>query len=103
MAAWECSSIAIGAYRPLPWCDVDVAFGARRTSTLLPRTRVSYTGWGVVAGPRMLVSVHALGSRGGHCDNTGFPYPRFGPEPGLAEGIAIYGIIIAVMILGYIK
>ena len=43
---------------------------------------------GVTVGPRMLVSVHALGSRGGHCDNTGFPYERFGPEPGIANGIA---------------
>jgi imidazolonepropionase-like amidohydrolase len=32
--------------------------------------------------------VHALGSRGGHCDNSGFPYERFGPEPGIANGIA---------------
>jgi imidazolonepropionase-like amidohydrolase len=43
---------------------------------------------GVTVGPRMLVSVHALGSRGGHCDNSGFPYERFGPEPGIASGIA---------------
>ncbi len=43
---------------------------------------------GVAVGPRMLVSVHALGARGGHCDNTGFPYQRFGSEPGIAEGIA---------------
>jgi imidazolonepropionase-like amidohydrolase len=43
---------------------------------------------GLTAGPRMLVSVHALGARGGHCDNTGFPYQKFGPEPGIAEGIA---------------
>jgi imidazolonepropionase-like amidohydrolase len=43
---------------------------------------------GVVAGPRMLVAVHALGARGGHCDETGFPYNRFGPEPGLEQGIA---------------
>jgi imidazolonepropionase-like amidohydrolase len=43
---------------------------------------------GVTVGPRMLVSVHALGSRGGHCDNSGFPYERFGPEPGIAKGIA---------------
>ena len=43
---------------------------------------------GVIPGPRMLVAVHALGARGGHCDNTGFPYQRFGPEPGIAEGIA---------------
>src|SRR3954469_7787092 len=43
---------------------------------------------GIIPGPRMLVAVHALGARGGHCDNTGFPYQRFGPEPGIAEGIA---------------
>jgi imidazolonepropionase-like amidohydrolase len=43
---------------------------------------------GVIAGPRMLVAVHALGARGGHCDETGFPYERFGPEPGIEHGIA---------------
>jgi len=43
---------------------------------------------GVVVGPRMLVAVHALGARGGHCDASGFPYERFGPEPGIANGIA---------------
>ena len=43
---------------------------------------------GVVIGPRMLVAVHALGARGGHCDNSGFPYERFGAEPGIANGIA---------------
>jgi imidazolonepropionase-like amidohydrolase len=43
---------------------------------------------GLALGPRMLVAVHALGARGGHCDNTGFPFRRFGPEPGLADGIA---------------
>jgi imidazolonepropionase-like amidohydrolase len=43
---------------------------------------------GIAAGPRMLVSVHALGARGGHCDQTGFPYRRFGSEPGIEEGIA---------------
>jgi imidazolonepropionase-like amidohydrolase len=43
---------------------------------------------GMTVGPRMLVAVHALGSRGGHCDNTGFPYQRFGAEPGMADGIA---------------
>jgi imidazolonepropionase-like amidohydrolase len=43
---------------------------------------------GVALGPRMLVAVHALGARGGHCDTTGFPYERFGPEPGIASGIA---------------
>ena len=43
---------------------------------------------GVVTGPRMLVSAHPLGARGGHCDLTGFPYNFFGREPGIAEGIA---------------
>jgi len=43
---------------------------------------------GQTIGPRMLVSVHALGARGGHCDNNGFPYERFGSEPGIENGIA---------------
>jgi imidazolonepropionase-like amidohydrolase len=43
---------------------------------------------GVAVGPRMLVSVHSLGTRGGHCDTSGFPYERFGAEPGIARGIA---------------
>jgi imidazolonepropionase-like amidohydrolase len=43
---------------------------------------------GIVPGPRMLVAVHSLGSRGGHCDRTGFPYLLFGRETGIADGIA---------------
>jgi imidazolonepropionase-like amidohydrolase len=43
---------------------------------------------GVTPGPRMLVSVYALGARGGHCDMTGFPYLLFGRETGQAQGIA---------------
>ena len=43
---------------------------------------------GLIVGPRMLVAVHALGARGGHCDNTGFAYQRFGAETGIADGIA---------------
>jgi imidazolonepropionase-like amidohydrolase len=43
---------------------------------------------GVVPGPRLLVAVSALGARGGHCDETGFPYGTFGDESGLAQGIA---------------
>jgi|KBSMisStaDraftv2_1062788.scaffolds.fasta_scaffold130328_2 imidazolonepropionase-like amidohydrolase len=43
---------------------------------------------GLTPGPRMLVSVYALGARGGHCDTTGFPYMRLGKETGPAEGIA---------------
>ena len=43
---------------------------------------------GFAVGPRMLVAVHALGARGGHCDTTGFPYQRFGAETGIADGVA---------------
>jgi imidazolonepropionase-like amidohydrolase len=43
---------------------------------------------GVVPGPRILAAVHSLGARGGHCDETGFPYDRFGYESGPIDGIA---------------
>jgi imidazolonepropionase-like amidohydrolase len=43
---------------------------------------------GVVPGPHLLVAVHSLGARGGHCDETGFPYQRFGRETGIEDGIA---------------
>src|SRR3954452_13611989 len=42
---------------------------------------------GVVPGPRMLVSVHALGSTGGHCDGSaGFRYGPFQRESGPEDG-----------------
>jgi imidazolonepropionase-like amidohydrolase len=42
---------------------------------------------GEVPGPRMLVSVHAIGSTGGHCDDTaGFRQGLF-PETGPGEGV----------------
>jgi imidazolonepropionase-like amidohydrolase len=38
---------------------------------------------GVVPGPRMLVAVHALGSTGGHCDDSaGFRFGIFNRETG---------------------
>ena len=43
---------------------------------------------GVVVGPRILAATYALGARGGHCDETGFPAGTFGPEAGVAKGIA---------------
>jgi imidazolonepropionase-like amidohydrolase len=43
---------------------------------------------GVVPGPRMLVAGSSLGARGGHCDQTGFPYMLFGKESGIENGIA---------------
>jgi imidazolonepropionase-like amidohydrolase len=43
---------------------------------------------GVVPGPRMLVSVHALGSTGGHCDESdGFRYGLFAHESGPEDGV----------------
>jgi imidazolonepropionase-like amidohydrolase len=42
---------------------------------------------GVVPGPRMLVSVHAIGATGGHCDNNGYRAGATGQETGPAEGI----------------
>src|SRR5207302_1767129 len=44
---------------------------------------------GKVAGPRMLVAVHAIGARGGHCDPTaGYRPDIFRREPGTDEGVA---------------
>ena len=43
---------------------------------------------GVVPGPRMLVSVHAIGTTGGHCDETGYREGAFGKETGPAQGVA---------------
>jgi len=42
---------------------------------------------GKIDGPRMLVSVHALGATGGHCDMTGYRYNVFGRETGIEDGV----------------
>ncbi|HXL22220.1 MAG TPA: amidohydrolase family protein [Candidatus Dormibacteraeota bacterium] len=42
---------------------------------------------GVVPGPRMLVSVHAIGATGGHCDENGFREGAVGSETGPAQGV----------------
>jgi len=42
---------------------------------------------GIVPGPRMLVSVHAIGATGGHCDDNGFREGATGTETGPAQGI----------------
>ena len=43
---------------------------------------------GVVPGPRMLVSVHALGATGGHCDESaGFKFGLFSHETGPEDGV----------------
>jgi imidazolonepropionase-like amidohydrolase len=43
---------------------------------------------GIVPGPRMLVSVHAIGTTGGHCDDTGWRSGALGKENGPEEGVA---------------
>src|SRR6202162_2983430 len=43
---------------------------------------------GKVPGPRMLVSVHAIGATGGHCDETGYRSGIFGHETGPEQGVA---------------
>ncbi|HZA91430.1 MAG TPA: amidohydrolase family protein [Gemmatimonadales bacterium] len=44
---------------------------------------------GFVTGPRMIPSAHALGIRGGHCDDTGWApgVNELGPEQGVADGV----------------
>ncbi len=42
---------------------------------------------GKIPGPRMLVSVHAIGSTGGHCDATGGLRQGLLPEPGPEVGV----------------
>src|SRR5437868_5770149 len=42
---------------------------------------------GVVAGPRMLVAVHAIGATGGHCDDTGWREGAVGKETGPEVGV----------------
>ena len=97
---WNADLIA-GLRRTIPEATLRAAEFARRT-VLAGFTTVRDVGSsdyidvglrnaiaaGLVVGPRMLVSVHALGARGRHCDNSGFPYERFGTEPGIAHGIA---------------
>ena len=43
---------------------------------------------GIVEGPRLIVSVHALGATGGHCDEQGgFRFGLFGHESGIEDGV----------------
>ena len=43
---------------------------------------------GLILGPRILAATNALGARGGHCDETGFPENTFGEESSIEDGIA---------------
>jgi imidazolonepropionase-like amidohydrolase len=97
---WNADTVA-GLRRTVPEATLRAAEFARRT-LLAGFTTVRDVGAGdyidvglrnaiasgVAVGPRMLVAVHALSARGGHCDTNGFPYQRFGAEPGIANGVA---------------
>src|SRR4029078_13434319 len=80
---WNADAVA-GLRRTIPESTLRAAEFARRTllagfTTVRELGGGGYAGVGrrdaiasgLTAGPRMLVSVHALGARGGHCDNTG--------------------------------
>lgn len=43
---------------------------------------------GTIPGPRMLVAMHAISARGGHCDPTAGYRPGLLPEPGIEHGVA---------------
>jgi imidazolonepropionase-like amidohydrolase len=43
---------------------------------------------GKIVGPRMLVAVHGIGARAGHCDPTAGYRPDLTKEPGIEEGVA---------------
>jgi imidazolonepropionase-like amidohydrolase len=97
---WNADTVA-GLRRSVPEATLRAAELARRT-LLAGFTTVRDVGGadyidvglrnaiasGFAIGPRMLVAVHALSARGGHCDTNGFPYRRFGTESGIADGIA---------------
>lgn len=89
-----------GLRKPIPEMALDASMNARVT-LLAGFTTVRDVGSsyyldaglrnainrGVVPGPRMLVSVHAIGATGGHCDETGYREGALGPETGPEVGV----------------
>ena len=87
--------------KPIPQVAIEATEYARRTlmagfttvrdlgsSDLLDIGLRNAINEGVVPGPRMLVSVHAISARGGHCDDTAGYRPDLLKEPGPEEGVA---------------
>jgi len=54
---------------------------------------------GLIPGPRMYVSAHAIGITGGHCDTNGYR-PDAWPEPGIERGI-VNGVDEAIKAVRY--
>jgi imidazolonepropionase-like amidohydrolase len=90
-----------GLQKPIPEMALDASVNARVTlmagfTTVRDVGSRDYLDVGLrnairkgdVPGPRMLVSVHAIGSTGGHCDESGgFRAGLFGRETGPMEGV----------------
>jgi len=89
-----------GLRKPIPEMALDASVNARVTlmagfTTVRDVGSVHYLdaglrneiNRGVVAGPRMLVAVHAIGATGGHCDETGYREGAIGPETGPEVGV----------------
>jgi imidazolonepropionase-like amidohydrolase len=87
--------------KPIPQVAIEATEYARRTlmagfttvrdlgsSDLLDIGLRNAINAGTVPGPRMLVSVHAVSARGGHCDGTAGYRPDLLKEPGPEEGVA---------------
>ena len=87
--------------KPIPEQAIDATEYARRTlmagfttvrdlgsSDLIDIGMRNAINSGKVPGPRMLVAVYAIGSRGGHCDPTGGFRPELLKEPGPEQGVA---------------
>ncbi len=87
--------------KPIPEQAIDATEYARRTllagfttvrdlgsSDLIDVGLRNAINAGKVPGPRMLVTVNAIGARGGHCDPTGGFRPEVLKEPGPEQGVA---------------
>jgi len=89
-----------GLQKPIPQMAIETTANARVT-LMAGITMVRDVGSGnfldvglsraieerAVPGPRMLVSVHAIGATGGHCDENGYREGAIGKETGPAEGV----------------
>jgi len=87
--------------KPIPQVAIESTEFARRTlmagfttvrdlgsSDLLDTGLRNAINEGTVPGPRMLVAVHAISARGGHCDDTAGYRPDLLKEPGPEQGVA---------------
>ncbi|TMQ12670.1 MAG: amidohydrolase family protein [Deltaproteobacteria bacterium] len=87
--------------KPIPQVAIEATAFARRTllagfttvrdvgsSSLIDIGLRNAIDEGAVPGPRMLVAVHAISARGGHCDDTAGYRPDLLKEPGPEDGVA---------------